>query len=179
MWLLTRKITLIVQGSCPTVWGPDNKSQCYSVINGLENREHGHRSPSRWPSRAIYTQNLELTTPTSGSGSVRTVLSRSQATEFSFRIVSCSMRYGRTISTEFQGMVKEAVLGHSVYVHLSTLLFLTRYCNVNKSGWSTKFWSENLKPTNDSEDVWHEKTISKPILKKLNGKLCTGFIGLG
>jgi hypothetical protein len=51
--------------------------------SGLESREYSRRDPSRWP-RDLYSQNLGLTSPTSGSSSVGIVRSRTQATEFSF-----------------------------------------------------------------------------------------------
>jgi hypothetical protein len=51
---------------------------------GLENREHGHRDPSRWPRGTLYPQKLALTSPTSGCRSVGIVRLRTQATKFSF-----------------------------------------------------------------------------------------------
>jgi hypothetical protein len=52
--------------------------------SGLENREYGRRDLSCWPRGTLYPQKLELTSLTSGSGSVDIVRSRTQATEFSF-----------------------------------------------------------------------------------------------
>jgi hypothetical protein len=51
------------------------------LLTGLENREYGHRDPSRWPSDTLYLQMLVLASPTSGSGSVGIVRSRTEATE--------------------------------------------------------------------------------------------------
>jgi hypothetical protein len=51
---------------------------------GVENLEYGRRDPSRWPRGTLCPQKLALTSPTSGGRSVGTVLSRIQATEFSF-----------------------------------------------------------------------------------------------
>jgi hypothetical protein len=36
----------------------------------LENREYGHRDPSRWPRGTLYPQKLAITSPTSGGRSV-------------------------------------------------------------------------------------------------------------
>jgi hypothetical protein len=51
--------------------------------SGLENRDYGRRDPWRWPIGNLYSQNLAITSPTSGGRSVGIVLSRTQATEFS------------------------------------------------------------------------------------------------
>jgi hypothetical protein len=51
--------------------------------SSLENREYGRRDPSCWPRGTFYQQKLELTSPTSGGGSVGLVRSRTQAKEFS------------------------------------------------------------------------------------------------
>jgi hypothetical protein len=53
--------------------------------SGLGNREYDRRDPSRWPRGTLYQQKLALTAPTSGGRSFGIVLSRTQATEFSFR----------------------------------------------------------------------------------------------
>jgi hypothetical protein len=50
----------------------------------LENREYGHRDPSRWPRGTVYPQKLAITSPTSGGRSVGIVRSRTQTMEFSF-----------------------------------------------------------------------------------------------
>jgi hypothetical protein len=60
--------------------------------SGLENREYGHRDPSRWPRGTLYPQKLALTSPTSGGRSVGIVRSRTQATEFSFFNSWCTYR---------------------------------------------------------------------------------------
>jgi hypothetical protein len=52
--------------------------------SGLDSREYGRRDPSRWPRGTLYPQKLALISPTSGGRSVGKVLSRTQATEFSF-----------------------------------------------------------------------------------------------
>jgi hypothetical protein len=52
--------------------------------SGLESLENGCRDPSRWPRGTVYPQKLALTSPTSDGLSVGIVLSRTQATEFSF-----------------------------------------------------------------------------------------------
>jgi hypothetical protein len=57
--------------------------------SSLEIREYGLRDPSRWPRGTLYTQNLALTSSTSGSRSVGIVRSRTQAKEF----LSCSLSY--------------------------------------------------------------------------------------
>jgi hypothetical protein len=54
--------------------------------SGLESREYGHRFPSRWPCGTLYSQKLELTSPTSGGLSVGIVRSWTQIIEFSFSI---------------------------------------------------------------------------------------------
>jgi hypothetical protein len=55
-----------------------------SSVSGLENREYGHRNPSRWPRGTIYPKNLALTSSTSSVRSVGIVRSRTQASESSF-----------------------------------------------------------------------------------------------
>jgi hypothetical protein len=45
--------------------------------SGLENRDYGHRDPS-----IFYLKKLALTSPTSGGGSVGTIHSQTQATDF-------------------------------------------------------------------------------------------------
>jgi hypothetical protein len=52
--------------------------------SGLENREYGHRDPSRWPRCTLRPQKLSLTPPTSGGRSVGVVRSWTQAAEFFF-----------------------------------------------------------------------------------------------
>jgi hypothetical protein len=52
--------------------------------SGLGNREYGRGDPSRWPCGTLYTQNLVLTSSTSGGRSVGIVRCRTQATEFFF-----------------------------------------------------------------------------------------------
>jgi hypothetical protein len=54
--------------------------------SGLENREYGHRDPSRLPHGTLYPQKLALTSLTSSLSSVA-VPSQTQATEFSFSLV--------------------------------------------------------------------------------------------
>jgi hypothetical protein len=55
----------------------------------LETLEYERRYPSRWPRSNLYLQKLALTSPTSGSCSVRIVCSRTQARVFrlSFLVV--------------------------------------------------------------------------------------------
>jgi hypothetical protein len=48
----------------------------------LENREYGHRDPSRWPRGTLYPQKLAITSPTSDGRSVGIVRSRTQTMEF-------------------------------------------------------------------------------------------------
>jgi hypothetical protein len=55
--------------------------------SGLENRDYGRMDLSRWQRGTLYLQKLALTSPTSGCRSVGIVLSRTQATEFSFFVV--------------------------------------------------------------------------------------------
>jgi hypothetical protein len=52
--------------------------------SGLESREYGRRDPSRLPHGTLYPQKLALSSPTSCTGSVGIVRSRTQATEFLF-----------------------------------------------------------------------------------------------
>jgi hypothetical protein len=52
-----------------------------SRVSGIENREYGHRDPSRWPRGTLYSQNLAVTSPTSGGRSVRIFRSLTKATE--------------------------------------------------------------------------------------------------
>jgi hypothetical protein len=47
----------------------------------LENREYGHRDPTRWPRGTLYPQKLALTSPTSGVRSIGIVRSQTQATK--------------------------------------------------------------------------------------------------
>jgi hypothetical protein len=54
---------------------------------GLENREYGHRDPSRWPRDTLYPQTLALTSPTSGGTSVSVVRSWTKPTEFNLVLV--------------------------------------------------------------------------------------------
>jgi hypothetical protein len=56
--------------------------------SGLVSRESGRRNPSRWPRDTFYPQKLALTSPTSGGRSVGIVSSRTEATEFSFSLVT-------------------------------------------------------------------------------------------
>jgi hypothetical protein len=66
------------------------KSSCI----GLENREYGHRNPSRWPRGTLYPKKkLALTSPTSGSLSVCIIRSWTQATEFSFSFNNQNMNW--------------------------------------------------------------------------------------
>jgi hypothetical protein len=51
-------------------------------MSGLEIQEYGRRDPS--PRGTLYPPKLALTSPTSGSHSVGTVRSLTQAAEFSF-----------------------------------------------------------------------------------------------
>jgi hypothetical protein len=55
--------------------------------SGLESREYGHRDPLHWPRGSLYSQKVSLTSPTIGGHSVGIVLSRTQATEFSFNFL--------------------------------------------------------------------------------------------
>jgi hypothetical protein len=55
-----------------------------SCGSGPESREYGRREPSNWLRFTISPQTLAVTSPTSGSRSVVTVRSRTQATEFRF-----------------------------------------------------------------------------------------------
>jgi hypothetical protein len=50
--------------------------------SGLENREYGRRDPLCWPRNTLYSQELALTSTTSGGCSVGIVRSRVKATEF-------------------------------------------------------------------------------------------------
>jgi hypothetical protein len=54
-----------------------------SSSSGLENRESGHRDPSRFPHDTVYPQKLALTSPTNSGHSVGIVHLRTKATEFS------------------------------------------------------------------------------------------------
>jgi hypothetical protein len=49
--------------------------------SGLENREYGHRDPSRWPRDNLHPQKLSLTSPTSGGCSTGIFRSRTKASE--------------------------------------------------------------------------------------------------
>jgi hypothetical protein len=64
---------------------------------GLENREYGHRDPSRWPRGTLFPQKLALTSLTSGGRPVgiRVVRSRIEATEFLLCHVSVGLFLGR------------------------------------------------------------------------------------
>jgi hypothetical protein len=54
--------------------------------SGIERRDYGCRDPSHWSRGTFYPQTLPLTSPTiSGGRSVGIILSRTKATEFSFR----------------------------------------------------------------------------------------------
>jgi hypothetical protein len=60
----------------------NNKNNKHEIINsGIENREYGHRDPSRWPRGTLYPKTLALTSPTSDSLSVGIVGPRTKATE--------------------------------------------------------------------------------------------------
>jgi hypothetical protein len=48
----------------------------------LENRDYGHRDPSRWPRGTFYSQKFALTSPTSADRTAGIVCLRTQATEF-------------------------------------------------------------------------------------------------
>jgi hypothetical protein len=50
--------------------------------SSLENWDHGHRDPSRWPRGTLYTQKLALTSLTSSGHSAGIIHSQTQATEF-------------------------------------------------------------------------------------------------
>jgi hypothetical protein len=52
--------------------------------SGLESQDYGHRDPSCWPCRSLYSQTLALTLPTSGGRSVGIVCLWTQATELFF-----------------------------------------------------------------------------------------------
>jgi hypothetical protein len=54
--------------------------------SGLENRDYGHRNPSRWTRGTLYPQTLALTSSSSRFRSAGMVRSRTQATEFSFLV---------------------------------------------------------------------------------------------
>jgi hypothetical protein len=56
----------------------------------LEIREYGRGDPFRWLRGTLYTQNLALTSPTSGGRSVGIVRSRTKATEFVCFVFVCS-----------------------------------------------------------------------------------------
>jgi hypothetical protein len=61
-------------------------------MSGLENREYGHRDPSRCPRGTLCSQKLALTSLTSGGRSAGIVRSRSRAMEFLFwRGHTCSV----------------------------------------------------------------------------------------
>jgi hypothetical protein len=53
-----------------------------SSSSTLENREYGHRDPSRSPRGTLYPQKLALTSLTSGDLSVSIVVLQTRATEF-------------------------------------------------------------------------------------------------
>jgi hypothetical protein len=55
--------------------------------SGLEIRDYGRRDPSRWPRGTPYLQKFALSSPSSGSRSVGTVGSQTQATEFSLDVL--------------------------------------------------------------------------------------------
>jgi hypothetical protein len=71
--------------------------------SGLENREYGHRDPSRRPRGTLYPQKFALTWPTSGGRSVSIVRSRTQATEF-------SLVYSETFCAGLAKTAKSALL---------------------------------------------------------------------
>jgi hypothetical protein len=52
---------------------------------GIENREYGHRDPSRWPRGTLYPQKLALTSSTSGALSVGIVRWQTEATATSMQ----------------------------------------------------------------------------------------------
>jgi hypothetical protein len=53
-----------------------------SSSSGLENRDYGRGVPLRWPRDTLYPKKLALTSPTSGSRSVRIIRLRAKTTEF-------------------------------------------------------------------------------------------------
>jgi hypothetical protein len=75
--------------------------------SGLESREDGRRSPSRWPRGTLYSQKLTLTSPTSGGRSDGIVRSLTQATEFSLVLVGGAL--DRDESTEVFMINEQAV----------------------------------------------------------------------
>jgi hypothetical protein len=60
----------------------ESKSSCL----GLESREYDRSDSSHWPSGTLCSQELAVTSPTSCARWVGVVRSRTQATEFSFRM---------------------------------------------------------------------------------------------
>jgi hypothetical protein len=61
--------------------------------SGLENQDHGCRDPSRRLRGTLYPQKLTLTSRTSRGGSVGTVHSWTQATEF-FLFINVKLGHG-------------------------------------------------------------------------------------
>jgi hypothetical protein len=57
---------------------------CEVILSGLENRDYGHRDPSRSPRDTFQPKNLALSSPTSGGRSVGIFRSQTQAAEFRF-----------------------------------------------------------------------------------------------
>jgi hypothetical protein len=70
----------------------------------LENREYGHRDPSRWPRGTLYSQKLAITSPTSGGRSVGKVRLRTQTMEF-FSSSSSSSSSSSGSSSNLCGLV--------------------------------------------------------------------------
>jgi hypothetical protein len=69
--------------------------------HGLGNREYGRRDPSLWLRDTLYSQKLALTSPTSSGGSVGTVRSRTQATEFLYYIFAVKLPFTNKKRAEF------------------------------------------------------------------------------
>jgi hypothetical protein len=68
--------------------------------SNLENGEYGRRDPPRCTHNIFYSQKLALTSPTSGGRSVRTVLSRTKATELLLLLLLliCQLEYRCEVS---------------------------------------------------------------------------------
>jgi hypothetical protein len=81
LYHIFREIVGLERGPLSLMSTTEELLESKSSGSGPENREYGHRDPSRWPRGALYPQKLALPSPTYGGLSVGIVRSRTQATE--------------------------------------------------------------------------------------------------
>jgi hypothetical protein len=102
-----------------------------SSVSGLENLEYGSGDPLRWPRDSLYPQNLAQISPTSGIRSVGIVRSRTQATEFSFKIETSIGRF-RTSSSRSLTPLELCVCKGRLHVLISATKTIT-VCRIRHS----------------------------------------------